>query len=51
MFRLVDDPNEVIVLVEFDTADDAAAARDKLVASGVLERVTVTAAPTLAIET
>lgn len=50
VFRLVDDPNEVVVLVEFETAADAGAARAKLIASGVLERVTVTGAPTLAIE-
>ncbi|HUR84925.1 MAG TPA: hypothetical protein VMY78_06230 [Solirubrobacteraceae bacterium] len=50
LFRLVEDPDEVLVAVEFATADDAAEAREKLLASGVLERVTVVTEPALAIE-
>lgn len=38
VFRRVDDPNHVFVLLEFATADDASEARDRLVASGVLDR-------------
>lgn len=50
IFRNAEDPNEVFVQVEFASADDAKAARERLLASGVLERVTVKAAPTLAEE-
>lgn len=50
IFRLVDDPNEVMVVVEFATADEAGAAREKLIASGVLDRVTVTVPPALLTE-
>jgi len=50
VFRLVEDPNEVQVVVEFETTQDAAAARENLLASGVLDRVTVTVPPTLATE-
>lgn len=38
VLRGVDNPNEVFVLVEFDSADEAAEARQKLLASGVLDR-------------
>jgi len=47
LFRLIDDPNELMIVVEFETAEDAAAAREKLTESGVLERVTVVVAPAL----
>ena len=50
VFRLVDDPDEVLIAVEFGSTDDAAEARDMLLASGVLERVTVVTAPALAVE-
>lgn len=50
VYRLVEDPNEVQIVVEFETTEDAVAAREKLLASGVLDRVTVTVAPTLATE-
>jgi hypothetical protein len=38
VFRRVDDPNHVFVFLEFASVDDANEARDRLVASGVLDR-------------
>lgn len=38
LFRNVDDPNEVFIQIEFASADDAAAARERLLVSGVLDR-------------
>lgn len=38
VLRSLDDPNEVFVLVEFASADAANAAREKLLAAGVLDR-------------
>ena len=38
LFRSVDDPNEVFIQVEFDSVEEAGAAREKLLASGVLDR-------------
>jgi hypothetical protein len=38
IFRRVDDPNHVFVFLEFASADDANEARDRLEASGVLDR-------------
>jgi hypothetical protein len=47
LFRSLEDPNDVVALVEFETVDEARAARELLLASGVLDRVRVTAAPAL----
>ena len=47
LFRGVEDPGQVFIAVEFDTADDAVDARERLVASGVLERVNVRSEPTI----
>ncbi len=47
LFRTAGDPNEVSIAVEFDSVADADAAREKLVASGVLDRVEVRVAPTI----
>ena len=47
ILRSLEAPNEVFVQVEFDSSDDATAARERLLASGVLERVTVKAGPTV----
>lgn len=47
VLRSVDDPNEVFVLVEFFSVDEAAAARERLVASGVLDRFADKDAPKL----
>ena len=38
VLRNADDPNEVFVMVEYATADEARAGREKLLASGVLDR-------------
>jgi hypothetical protein len=38
VFRNVDDPNHVFVFLEFESVDDAEEARQRLVASGVLDR-------------
>ena len=50
LLREVDAPNEVFIQVEFASADDAKAARERLLASGVLDRVTVKAGPAVAEE-
>jgi hypothetical protein len=38
IFRTVDVPGEVFILVEFDSPDDAKAGRARLLASGILDR-------------
>ena len=38
LFRNADDPSEVFILVEFASVEDARAGREKLLASGVLDR-------------
>jgi hypothetical protein len=38
LYRNVDDPNEVFVQVHFDSVDEARAGRERLLASGVLDR-------------
>ena len=38
VLRNIDDPNEVFIQVEFETVEDAEAGREKLLASGVLDR-------------
>lgn len=38
ILRNVDDPGEVFVQVDFDSIDEAKAARERLLASGVLDR-------------
>jgi hypothetical protein len=48
ILRSVDDPGELFIQVEFQTADDARAARESLLASGALDRVTVKTAPSIA---
>jgi hypothetical protein len=50
LLRGLEEPNDVFVQVEFGSPEDARAARDRLLASGVLERVTVKAGPTVAEE-
>jgi hypothetical protein len=47
MSRSVDDPNVVFTRVEFDSLEDAKAFRNRLVASGALDQVTVLTAPTV----
>ena len=48
ILRAVDEPGELFIQVEFPTADDARAAREQLVASGMLERVAVRTGPSIA---
>jgi hypothetical protein len=38
ILRSVENPGEVTILVEFDSEDDARAGRERLLASGVLDR-------------
>ena len=38
VFRLLDDPDHVVVFLEFATAEDARESRRRLVDSGVLDR-------------
>lgn len=40
LFRNVDNPGEVFILVEFASADDAKIGRERLLSSGVLDRFT-----------
>ncbi len=47
MLRSVDNPSEVFTRVEFDSVEDAKSFRDRLVASGALERTTVMTPPTV----
>ena len=50
ILRSAEDPNVVFVQVEFPSLADADAARERLLKSGVLDRVTVQAGPTVAEE-
>ena len=50
LLRGLEEPNEVFVQVEFGSPEEAKAARERLLASGVLERVTVKAGPAVAEE-
>jgi len=47
ILRNADDPREVLIEVEFGSPEQANAARERLLASGVLERVDLQAGPTL----
>jgi hypothetical protein len=47
LFRNVDDPNEVFVRVEFDTAEQAKEGRERLLTSGVLDRFSDKSGPTV----
>jgi hypothetical protein len=47
IFRGVDDPSKVFVGVEFTSAEDAAAFRDRLMEAGALEGITVNTPPTV----
>ena len=47
MLRSLDDPNEVFTRVEFDSLEDANAFRERLLASGALDRTTVLTPPTV----
>ena len=47
VFRSVDNPSEVFIQVEFDSADDAKTARERLLDSGVLDRFEDKSGPTV----
>ena len=47
LFRNTEDPNEVFIQVEFDSAEEAIAARERLLSSGVLDRFSDRTGPTL----
>ena len=47
VLRSTEDPNEVFIQVEFDSAEDAEAGRERLRSSGILERVDVQNGPTI----
>jgi hypothetical protein len=50
ILRSVEDANELSVTVEFASADEANAARERLVKSGVFDRVSLKSGPTVAEE-
>jgi hypothetical protein len=47
IFRTEDNPGEVFLLVEFPTSADAKAGRERLLASGVLDRFADKTGPTI----
>jgi len=47
LFRNVDNPAEVFIQVEFDSADQARAAQQRLLRSGVLDRFSDRSGPTV----
>jgi hypothetical protein len=47
VFRSADDPNRAFISVEFASADDAKSFREKLLASGALDNVTIQTEPTV----
>lgn len=47
VFRNADDPNEVFVLVEFASSEDAREGARRLLESGVLDRFSDTTGPTV----
>ena len=51
ILRAVDNPNEAFIRVEFPSVEDAKAFREKLLASGALERggMRITSGPTVAV--
>ena len=47
LFRSVDEPGQVFIQVEFGSVEDAKAGREKLLASGVLDRFSDKYGPTI----
>jgi hypothetical protein len=47
LFRSVDDPAQVFIQIEFGSVDDAKEGREKLLASGVLDRFSDKYGPTI----
>ena len=50
VLRMVDDPNHVFVYLEFASVEDARESRDRLVASGVLDRFADAHGPNVVID-
>ncbi len=50
VFRAVDDPNHVFIVLEFESVDDAEEARRRLIASGVLDRFEDKHGPNVVVE-
>ena len=50
VFRAVDDPNHVFIVLEFESVDDAQEARRRLIASGVLDRFEDKHGPNVVVE-
>ena len=50
ILRGLEEPNEVFIQVEFASFEEANTARERLLASGALDRVTLKAGPTVAEE-
>ena len=50
VFRSMDDPNEVFIQLEFDSAEDAQEAERRLSQSGVLDRFADKHGPTVVVE-
>jgi hypothetical protein len=47
LFRSVENPNEVFIQIEFESAEEAQAARQRLLSSGVLDRFQDKTGPTV----
>jgi hypothetical protein len=47
IYRSVSDPSDVFIRLEFDSADEATSFRERLLSSGVMDRVTVKNEPTV----
>ncbi len=47
LFRGLEDPNEVFIQVEFDSSAEAHAARERLLAAGLLDRFPDVTGPTV----
>ena len=47
VMRSIDDPNEVFLRVDFGSVDEAKAFRERVLASGVLDRLTMVKEPTV----
>jgi hypothetical protein len=50
VFRGVEDPNHVFIILEFESVDDAQESRRRLVASGVLDRFEDKHGPNVVVE-
>ena len=50
VLRMVDDPNHVFVYLDFASVEDARESRDRLVASGVLDRFSDVHGPNVVVD-